>query len=553
MNWFILMMFQSFFFVFFSMNFINYSTFFEFNIKLVNSYIFSFIIYLDWISLMFIGVVLFISSNVILYSNYYMKGNKTNMKFIMLIIMFILSMFLVIMSPNLLSIMLGWDGLGLISYFLVIYYNNQKSNISGMLTILTNRLGDVTMIMSLIYMFNLGMWNIMYYDLMYLNYKIIYLMIFIGGITKSAQIPFSSWLPAAMAAPTPISALVHSSTLVTAGVYLFIRFSPYISIDLFYIILTISLMTSFMAGASSIYENDYKKIVALSTLSQLGIMIMVLSLGNFMFSFFHLIMHALFKSLIFLCSGIIIHGCLGNQDIRYMGYFFYSNPLLCLILNISNLSLMGFPFLCGFYSKDLIIEYFILNKMNMFMLILMYLSLMFTSIYSLRMIYYSFLINQNMMIYTKEENLSLIPLINLFLMTLSGGSLFSWLFFFNNNMIYINMLEKIFSLNLMIVGMLLVLLNNKMKYYLSLSKNLMLTFISSMWAMNYKSSFYYSYITMYTSNKIFSIMDNMWNENLGPQGIFNYIKNFNNSFIWWNKLELKLYLLMFIFMYWMIF
>jgi len=159
-----------------------------------------------------------------------------------------------------------------------------------------------------------------------------------------------------MAAPTPVSSLVHSSTLVTAGVYLFIRYSPIIGFHIFYCLIIISSFKLIVSSSAAFFEGDFKKIIALSTLSQLRIIIIILPLGNYLLSYFHLLSHAFFKSLLFLSAGIVIHGALGGQDLRGLGNIFLNLPFTSFIINVSNFSLRGFPFLCGFYSKDLIIE-----------------------------------------------------------------------------------------------------------------------------------------------------------------------------------------------------
>lgn len=159
-----------------------------------------------------------------------------------------------------------------------------------------------------------------------------------------------------MAAPTPVSALVHSSTLVTAGVYLLIRFSFFISLETKSILIFLSVLTIFISGLVAIYEYDLKKIIALSTLRQLGVIIFSISLGLYTVAFFHLIIHALFKAMLFLCAGVLIHGVGGSQDIRMYGGQIKNFPLVGVCLNLANLSLCGVPFLSGFYSKDMVVE-----------------------------------------------------------------------------------------------------------------------------------------------------------------------------------------------------
>jgi NADH-ubiquinone oxidoreductase chain 5 len=194
-------------------------------------------------------------------------------------------------------------------------------------------------------------------------------------------------LPAAMAAPTPVSSLVHSSTLVTAGIYLLIRFYGslrYYSY-FYYLVFYIGVVTCLMASLSAIYENDLKKIIALSTLSQLGVIMMALGLGFPMLAFFHLITHALFKALLFVCAGTIIHNSVNNQDVRLLGNIWFSMPVTCTSLNVANLALCGFPFMAGFYSKDAIVESFMISSFPLTTRIFMFLRVCLTGAYRIRL------------------------------------------------------------------------------------------------------------------------------------------------------------------------
>lgn len=210
----------------------------------------------------------------------------------------------------------------------------------------------------------------------------------VAGATKRAQIPFSAWLPAAMAAPTPVSALVHSSTLVTAGVYLLIRFSrPIYDRGLGVVVLRASVLTIVVAGFSAMLESDMKKLVALSTLRQLGIIIIVLRTGMKELAFFHLVTHAIFKSALFMCTGFIIHNVGGTQDSRVVSGFGISRPILGILLRSTNLALCGFPFLAGFYSKDIILEYIFITSNNLFVVAIVILGTGLTVGYSFRILY----------------------------------------------------------------------------------------------------------------------------------------------------------------------
>lgn len=257
--------------------------------------------------------------------------------------------------------------------------------------------------------------------------RIICLLIIFAAITKSAQIPFSSWLPAAIAAPTPVSALVHSSTLVTAGVYLLIRFSPLFAETLIRsFLLVIACLTIFMAGLGANFEFDLKKIIALSTLRQLGLMIRILALGFFKLAFFHLLTHALFKALLFMCAGAIIHNIKNSQDIRDMGYFSIYMPFTISCLNVANLALCGFPFLAGFYSKDLILEIVLISNVNMFIFFIFFFSTGLTVSYSFRLFYYLFILNINQSSFNSLSDISFIiskSIFGLLVFAIVGGSM----------------------------------------------------------------------------------------------------------------------------------
>jgi len=252
------------------------------------------------------------------------------------------SMIILILASRLYLSLVGWDGLGVTSFLLVIYFKNRKSLGRGIITALTNRRGDAVFLILLgVRLGHAGGWR---------HWQLVCVLVL--AMTKRAQYPFSSWLPAAMAAPTPVRALVHSSTLVTAGVYVLLRYNPHE----YEWLLVAGSVTMLMAGLCACAEMDLKKIVALSTLSQLGVIVVALGLCLKELCFFHLMTHALFKALLFLCVGVYIHNTFGGQDYRSFASLARrargSSAMACL----ANLSLLGFPFLAGFFSKDLILE-----------------------------------------------------------------------------------------------------------------------------------------------------------------------------------------------------
>nr|YP_008758088.1 NADH dehydrogenase subunit 5 [Jellisonia amadoi]AGW80402.1 NADH dehydrogenase subunit 5 [Jellisonia amadoi] len=536
-----------------SLNFINLDLiyFLEWEIVSFNSVMMEMVIMLDWMSLMFMSFVLLISSMVILYSEDYMKNDFNINRFIYLVIMFVFSMMMMIMSPNLVSILLGWDGLGLVSYCLVIYYQNIKSFNAGMLTVLMNRIGDVTLLLSIAWVMDFGSWNLffMMYDMKNLDMKMIMFLLMISAMTKSAQIPFSSWLPAAMAAPTPVSALVHSSTLVTAGVYLMIRFNELLMKSNFSLmLLLIASLTMFMSGLGANFEFDLKKIIALSTLSQLGLMMGSLSLGMPKLAFFHLLMHALFKALLFLCAGSIIHLFNNMQDIRVMGSMSNLIPLIGSILGTANLALCGFPFLAGFYSKDLMLEFMSSLNYNWMIYLLFYFSTGLTVSYSFRLSimlfiqqfnYYSF------QMILDEIELKIKMCWSLLFLSVIGGSIFSWWVFSFPSLVFLPLNLKLMVLFVMFIGAWIGLEVFKLKINEFLVKNKYIEFFGSMWFLPFMS-IYLIKNPLFYGKMLFKVTDHGWYENFGSQNIYMNLKNMSmNKY----KFQDNMYMLFLIMLY----
>ena len=333
----------------------------------------------DSYRVVFSFVVVLISMCVIYYNGFYIDGEQFYNRFCKLVLLFVLSILFLVMIPNFLGLIIGWDGLGLTSFLLVVYYQDKRSLGSGILTVLRNRVGDVLFFVAIRLIRAISRWG--YVDLrMEIVSSFLCGVVIIGCITKRAQIPFSAWLPAAIAAPSPVSALVHSSTLVTAGVYVLVRFSDCIAGGWFIFLRFVARITMIMSAISAVFEPDVKKVVALSTLRQLGVIILAISVGAASVCFFHLVSHALFKALIFLCVGGVIHFS-GVQDLRYIGGYFYRSPVCMGWLIVSCLSLIGFPFLAGFYSKDLVLEAFLRGGMRMVLCVMVIFSTCLTALY----------------------------------------------------------------------------------------------------------------------------------------------------------------------------
>ena len=514
----------------------------------------------DWIRLLFISFVLLIARIVIIYRKEYIFSDKFIDRFILLVLIFVFSIILLIIRPNLISILLGWDGLGLVSYCLVIYFQNLKSYNAGILTALSNRIGDVALLISIAWILNYGRWNYIFYlEFNFNDFSIIIIgwFIILAAITKRAQIPFSSWLPAAIAAPTPVSALVHSSTLVTAGVYLLIRFN-YLFINnlIGQLLLILSGLTIFISGLGANFEFDLKKIIALSTLSQLGLIIIILSIGFIKLAFFHLLTHAIFKALLFICAGSIIHNIINRQDIRSIGGLCISIPLTSSFFNISNLALCGIPFLAGFYSKDLILEISSFSYINIYIYIIYFFSTGLTVIYSFRLVYYSIVgdfyrLSLNPL--NDEGWLILKSIIILVLISIFGGSLLIWLLFPSPLIISLNFYIKIFTLIVCFIGGISGYLISLCSLYFY-NKSLILintrTFFITIWFIPFLSTIYINKFPLYVGGLI-KISDQGWSEYFGANNMFKILINFTKIFQIIHYNNIKLYLIRF-FIWWII-
>nr|YP_009131508.1 NADH dehydrogenase subunit 5 [Tevnia jerichonana]AIL54894.1 NADH dehydrogenase subunit 5 [Tevnia jerichonana] len=483
----------------------------------------SFSLILDPQGLLFMSVIMFISGNVLMFSKSYMKSDPNSARFTHLTILFVLSMNMLVLFPHLMILLLGWDGLGITSFLLIIYYQNPKSLAAGMFTALTNRIGDVLILVSIAWLLQNGNWIITNVWMNELSAMVI-LSLTIAGMTKSAQIPFSSWLPAAMEAPTPVSALVHSSTLVTGGIFLLTRFFPFLNqLQFFNIFLLImASLTMLMAGLSAMNEMDMKKVIALSTLSQLGLMMMSLALGMPLMTLFHLLTHALFKALLFMTAGSIILYASHNQDLRLMGLSAPSLPMTSASMLIANMALFGAPFLAGFYSKDLILEEILLNQSNSLIFFIAFFATGLTAGYSLRMMM--------MILWTPKHS---IPCSNLtdkdfpiltpmFLMTFTailGGSLLNWILISPNQPLIIPFSQKILTPLVIMMGLATAWVMSKPNLTpMFLKTPTILHSSSSMWFLVHLSTQNVISSPLKASLSLSSTSENGWLENSTSQG-----------------------------------
>jgi NADH-ubiquinone oxidoreductase chain 5 len=424
---------------------------------------------IDSLTVIMLIVVTFISTLVHIYSTEYMEHDPHLPRFMCYLSLFTFFMLILITANNFLQLFLGWEGVGLSSYLLInFWFTRIQANKAAIKAMLINRIGDFFLLFAIFCIYNL--FDTLNYDIVfsvapffknfYFNFSgyyfsainIICLLLFIGAMGKSAQIGLHVWLPDAMEGPTPVSALIHAATMVTAGVFLIIRCSFFFELapKILQLIIYIGALTAFFAASTGLFQNDIKKIIAYSTCSQLGYMIFACGLSTYDVAIFHLSNHAFFKALLFLGSGSIIHAVYNEQDMRKMGGLKSLLPFSYSIILIGSLALIGFPFLTGFYSKDLILEAAFAQQtsFSFFCYILGSLSVLCTSFYSTRLIFMVFLAEPNgnkfILLNAHESSIRIgLPLFLLALLSISIGYVSKDLFVglgtpFWGNAIFIN-------------------------------------------------------------------------------------------------------------------
>nr|ATI24697.1 NADH dehydrogenase subunit 5 [Rhinocola aceris] len=503
----------------------------EFELYTINSVTLNYLLYVDKISLLFSLIVFLISSVILVYSKIYL--GEDCYRFLWVTFFFVFYMMLMIYSPSCLGVIVGWDGLGLISYCLVIYYQSKDAFNSGFITAASNRFGDSMLIMAII-------WFAMSSSFSHWENGSGVEFLMVACLTKSAQFPFCAWLPLAMAAPTPISSLVHSSTLVTAGVYMMIRFNFLLFWSGVSFILTVlSLLTIFIAGVGALSEYDLKRVIALSTLGQLGFMMMILSVGYFYIAFFHLLVHALFKALLFMCAGAVIHSGGSIQDLRKMGSVSFDLSIKISFL-ISCLCLMGLPFSSGFFSKDLLLEIIWMGWSGLSMGGLMYVGAFMTIAYSMQLL--EFLSSNNFwVVWLESSSIFSCSILFLSVMNIVGGGLLNWILMDNLNLVCLSFIFKVGPLLLLMMGFIwkgahsdlwLLYFGSSLFYTMTCSKNLSFLIRMMFWQMN--------------------VLDQGWLEwsmtqvKLGFIQVSFFLKLFSLSYLFINLLSLLFLMILFV-------
>ena len=529
----------------------------------------------DTLSSVMLVVVCLVSSIVHIYSIGYMSHDPHKTRFMAYLSLFTFAMLMLVTSDNFLQLFFGWEGVGLCSYFLIgFWFKKDSANAAAIKAFIVNRVGD--------FGFALGIFLIFYvfgtvnYDEVFsqipqsinkeisflgMNLKVVDLiciLLFIGAMGKSAQFLLHTWLPDAMEGPTPVSALIHAATMVTAGVFLVVRCSPifeYSQIAL-NIICVVGMTTAFFAATVALVQNDIKKIIAYSTCSQLGYMFFAAGVGAYNVAMFHLFTHAFFKALLFLGSGSVIHSFKGEQDIRNMGGVWKKMPYTWILMIIGTLALTGFPFLSGYYSKDAIIEFAYLkgNTVGYYAVAVGIFTALLTAIYSWRLIFKTFhgnYENKKLKIETIHESsyVMLLPLTILAFGSIFAGFFFKELFigYSSSNDFWANSIKFLSPLSahhppLWIVYLtpVVVVLSIPISYYLFLkNKNItnwlvkenkpLYNFLLNKW---YFDELYdYLFIRPIKTLGIFfwKIIDIQTIDRFGPDGISSLIKKLSNK------------------------